>query len=137
MVKNPPANAGDPGDMGRSPGEGNGNPLQYSCLENPMDSGGCRAAVHGGLTKSWTRLSTRICSTSYPMMLGGVRLKTTIKKSLHAFGAPAPATSANIFFHFLELDVHQAVTMLLYRKRRHTNIFCSAEGSVVMCPVGY
>ena len=38
MVKNPPANAGDVGSIlgsGRSPGEGNGNPLEYSCLENP------------------------------------------------------------------------------------------------------
>ena len=53
MAKNPPANAGDSGDsdsiagLGRSPGEGNGNPLQYSCLENPMDRGAWRAAVHG------------------------------------------------------------------------------------------
>ena len=45
MVKNPPANAGDTRDAGsipgwgRSPGEGNGNPLQYSCLGNPMDRG--------------------------------------------------------------------------------------------------
>ena len=42
MVKNPPANAEDAGlipGSGRSPGEGNGNPLQYSCLENPMDRG--------------------------------------------------------------------------------------------------
>ena len=41
-VKNPPANAEDTGSIprwGRSPGEGNGNPLQYSCLENPMDRG--------------------------------------------------------------------------------------------------
>ena len=41
---------------GRSPGEGNGNPLQYSCLENPMDRGAWWAAVHG-VAKSWTRLS--------------------------------------------------------------------------------
>ena len=41
---------------GRSPGEGNGNPLQYSCLENPMDRGGWRAIVHR-VTKSRTRLS--------------------------------------------------------------------------------
>ena len=45
VVKNPPANVGDscliPGS-GRSPGEGNGNPLQYSCLGNPMDRGDCR-----------------------------------------------------------------------------------------------
>ena len=41
---------------GRSPGEGNGNPLQYSCLENPMDGGAWWATVHG-VTKSRTRLS--------------------------------------------------------------------------------
>ena len=43
-------NAGDPGSIlgsGRSPGEGNGNPLQYSCLENHMDKGAWRATVHG------------------------------------------------------------------------------------------
>ena len=46
VVKNPPANAGDVRDtslipgLGRPPGIGNGNPLQYSCLENPMDRGG-------------------------------------------------------------------------------------------------
>ena len=58
MVKNPPANAGDVGSVpvsGRS-GEGNGNPLQYSCLGNPVDKGAWHAAVHGG-TKSQTRLS--------------------------------------------------------------------------------
>ena len=50
MVKNPPASAGDmssvPG-LGRSPGEGNGNSLQYSCLENPMDRGAWWATVYG------------------------------------------------------------------------------------------
>ena len=53
MVKNPPANAGDVRNSGsitgpgRSPGEGNGNPLQYSCLENPVDRGAWQATVHG------------------------------------------------------------------------------------------
>ena len=53
VVKNPPANAGYAGDVGsipgsgRSPGEGNGNPLQCSCLENPMDRAACWAAVQG------------------------------------------------------------------------------------------
>ena len=50
LVKNLPANAGDLGSIpgsGRSPGEGNGNPLQYSCLENPMDRGAWQATVHG------------------------------------------------------------------------------------------
>ena len=52
-------NAGDPGlipGLGRSPGEGNGDPLQYSSLENPMDGGAWRATVHG-VAKSQTRLS--------------------------------------------------------------------------------
>ena len=52
-------NAKDLGSIlgsGRSPGEGNGNPLQYSCLENPMDRGTWWAAVPG-VTKSWTWLS--------------------------------------------------------------------------------
>ena len=50
MVKNLPTNAGDAGwipGLGRSPGEGNGNPLQCSCLENPMDRGAWWATVHG------------------------------------------------------------------------------------------
>ena len=52
-------NAGDPGSIpgsGRSPGEGNGNPLQYYCLKNPRDRGAWWATVPG-VTKSWTRLS--------------------------------------------------------------------------------
>ena len=56
VVKNPPVNAGDVGSTPgseRSPGEGNGNLLQYSCLGNPMDKGTWCAAVHGG-SKSWT-----------------------------------------------------------------------------------
>ena len=50
VVKNPPANAEDPGSIpgwGRSPGEGKGNPLQYSCLGNPMDRGAWQASVPG------------------------------------------------------------------------------------------
>ena len=59
MVENPPANAGDVGLMsgsGRSSGEGNGNPLQYFCLENPMERGTWWATVHR-VAKSWTQLS--------------------------------------------------------------------------------
>ena len=62
-VNNPTANAGDamnvgsiPGS-GKSPGGGNGNPLQYSCLKHSMDRGAWRAAVHG-VAKSQTQLST-------------------------------------------------------------------------------
>ena len=58
-VKETASNAGDPGSIpgsGRSPGEGNGNPLQYFCLGNPMDGGAWWPTVHG-VAKSWTRLS--------------------------------------------------------------------------------
>ena len=58
-VKASACNTGDPGSipgLGRSLGEGNGNPLQYSCLENPMDRGAWSATVHG-VAKSRTRLS--------------------------------------------------------------------------------
>ena len=63
MVKNPPANARNSGDVGsvpgsgRSPGEGNDNPLQYSCMVNPIDRGAWWATVQG-LSKSRIRLST-------------------------------------------------------------------------------
>ena len=61
MVKNLPANAGDIRDaglipgLGRYPGEGDGNPFQYSCLENPIDRGAWRATLHR-VSKNWTQL---------------------------------------------------------------------------------
>ena len=67
MVKNPPANAGDIRDMGsipaRSPGGGHGNPIQYSCLENPMDRGAWQTTVHR-VAKSETQLKQLSMHTS-------------------------------------------------------------------------
>ena len=69
LVKNPPADAGDIRDMGsipgsgRSPGGGHGNPLQYFCLENPMDRGAWWATVHG-VAKSCAQVSTHTCTHS-------------------------------------------------------------------------
>ena len=70
MVKNLSANAGDaralgsiPG-LGRSPGVGNGDPLQYSCLENSMDRGAWQTTVHG-VSKSRTQLSARVCARTH------------------------------------------------------------------------
>ena len=62
MIENTPVNAGTVGDEDsvpgweRSPGGGNGNPLQYSCQDNPMDKGAWRATVHG-VAKTQTQLS--------------------------------------------------------------------------------
>ena len=77
MVKNPPVNAGTAEDEGslpglwRSPEEGNGNPLQYSCLENSMVRGAWWAIVHG-VAKSWTwqkRLSTHPLASASSFLL--------------------------------------------------------------------
>ena len=70
MVKNLPANSADAGDagsipaLGRSPEEGNGNPLQYSCLGNPMDKGAWQSTVHG-VAKSQTQVSAHTTTTMY------------------------------------------------------------------------
>ena len=59
VTKKLPANVGDPGSMvglGRSSGEGNGNPFRYSCLENPTDRGAWWTTAHG-VAKSWTQMS--------------------------------------------------------------------------------
>ena len=70
MAKNPPDNAGDTRDagsipgLGRSAGEGNGYPFQYSCLGNPMDRGAWRAMVHR-IPKSQTRLRTHSVSQAF------------------------------------------------------------------------
>ena len=68
MVRSLPANAGDIRDVGlisgsgRSPGEGHGNPLQYSCLENPMDRGAWGGYSPHKVAQSWTRLSNLVHS---------------------------------------------------------------------------
>ena len=73
VVKNPPVNAGNVRDAGsipgsgRSPGEGNDNPLQYSCLENPMDRGAWRATVHR-VAESQTRLKQLGMHTHTPII---------------------------------------------------------------------
>ena len=83
VVKNPPVDAEDVGlipGSGRSPGEGNGNPLQYSCLENSMDRGAWQATVCG-VAKSWTRLNESLPSVC--MNIRGVPRWCGGKESTH------------------------------------------------------
>ena len=85
LVKNPPANVRDARDVGlipgsgRSPGEGNGNPIKNSCLRNPMDRGAWWATVHE-ITKSWIPLSTHTHTHTHTQTLKWreSRLKTGI-----------------------------------------------------------
>ena len=70
VVKKPLVNAGDQGlipESGRYPGEGNGNPFQYSCLENPMDRGAWWALVHG-VANSRTQLK-QLSTHSHPVLV--------------------------------------------------------------------
>ena len=86
-LKNPPASTGDARDagsipgLGRSPGVGNGNTLQYSCLENPMDRGAWRAMVHG-VAKSWTRLSTAQNMVVLLLVFKGISILSSIVATL-------------------------------------------------------
>ena len=84
MVKNHPSNAGDAGYIpgsGRSPGEGNGNPLQYSCLGNSMDREAWRATVHR-VTKSWIRLSDQKTTKNRLLSIPGHDFKKSLKVSI-------------------------------------------------------
>ena len=90
MVKNLPVNAGDIRDTdsvpgsGRSPGGGNGNPLQYSCLENPTDRGAWQATVHG-VAKSRSRLKQ--LSTQHPSFYPW-NVNTTAEEQVELSGDP-------------------------------------------------
>ena len=83
VIKNPPVNAGDRRDvssipeLGRSPGGGRVNPLQYSCLENPMDRGAWQVTVHR-VPKSWTRLKRIIHACMHKNGNGGPGIKSLI-----------------------------------------------------------
>ena len=71
-------NVGDLGSIpgsGRSPGEGNGNPLQYSCLENPMDGGAWWATVHGSQSRTGLSNFTSLCfSLTLPQICHGLKV---------------------------------------------------------------
>ena len=89
--QNPPANAGDMGSipgLGRSPGGGHGSPLQYSCLENPMDREAWWAAFHG-VAKSWIRLnawayilSNNLSSLFKPVFILGLAWRSSVLPTL-------------------------------------------------------
>ena len=84
VSKESACNAGDPGSIpgsGRSPGVGNGNPLQYSCLENPRDRGTWRAVVQG-MAKSWTRLNRQHTCTLWK---GNIFLKNNFKQNIYVY----------------------------------------------------
>ena len=105
LVKNLPANARDSRDkcsipgLGRCPGEGNGNPLQYSCLGNPMDRGALQATVHG-VAKSQTWLSVHAHTVKRHMYLN-ICLNKSFLKDIGSLNCKLYLTHRLIWKEFL------------------------------------
>ena len=96
-VKETACNAGDVGSIpgsGRSPGEGNGNQLWYSCLKNPMDKGAWQATVQR-IAKSWTQLSKTFCLWNPDIVppTAEILLASSVKSNPLTPMLPAPATT--------------------------------------------
>ena len=105
-IKNPPADVDSIPGLGRSPGGRQGNPLQYSCLENPMDRGAWLAAVHG-VTKSWIRLKQLSMSTRAEEE-GSERRGSWLRKKLSKEGCVAAGASfSQVPQGALQLALHQ------------------------------
>ena len=127
MAKNPPANAGDRRDTGsipgsgRSPGGGNGHPLQYSRLENPMDRGAWWATVHGGckesvMTEQLSMHATCMDSGERPKDIISAKGGTLVYLGFVSF-SPVPNPLSDLIFttsHCLPLtkEISQTVCIL-------------------------
>ena len=117
-------NVGDLGSipgLGRSPGEGNGNPLQYSCLENPMDGGAWWATVHG-VAKSRTRWATSLSLSYYNKNEKCVEYLLTYKN------LPGLLLSENVNKQTFEKDVWIKLFKKKERKRYLDGITSREEG---------
>ena len=105
VVKNPPANAGDVRDLGsipglgRSPGGGHGNPLQYSCLENPGIRGAWWATVHR-VAKIWTGLKA---FSTHAQLIYNVVLVSSVQQSDSVIHTHIPILSG---FEIAQLEFH-------------------------------
>ena len=113
VVKNPPANAGDVGSipgLGRSHGEGNGHPLQHSCLGNPMDRGAWGVTVHG-VTKEFQRLvdkTTYMC-TSINRYTHTYHIYININRHTHTY----------IYIYNFPVDHTLPVSFMLWQSSQH------------------
>ena len=79
MGKNLPAVQSSFLELDRAPGEGNGNPLQFPCLEKPMDRGAWWAKVHG-VAKSWTQLNNSTCCVPGSLLISVYKIIPTLKQ---------------------------------------------------------
>ena len=116
--------------LGRSPGEGNGNPLQYSCLENPMDRGPWQATVHG-VTKSRTQLSD---FTYFTPLYHGRHCNPSILLGMVLPFLPIKLECLNKAFsidkEFLNNITSDQETYFIEQKGQHGHIFMGSTGSI-------
>ena len=136
QVKNPSADAGNTRDLGsipglrRSPGEGKGNPLQYSCLENPTDRGAWRAIVHGA-SKSQTWLSNWTHTHIYIYTYLSIYLFIFNLKSLLA----NPSSLVNHFVMLNEISSRDSVDISARakKKKKKGNVCHQQMGTFKRC----
>ena len=136
VVKNSPANSGYIRDAGlipgseKSPGEGNGNPLQYSCLENPLDRGAWWATVHG-VAKGRTRLKWLSTHTLFISIWWRCQMRTQHSRSMStdftesktcvsSCSAKEPPLWTNLFIYI----IIEVLVMILYGLRHHSCQHC-------------
>ena len=103
QVKNLPANVGNPGlipGLGRSPGEGHGNPLQCSCLENPMDRGAQQATVHGTVELDIVTKQYQITNRQFHHQLGSFGHQDTFKRKRSSSTVKNKFKKMIIFFSY-------------------------------------
>ena len=130
-VKASASNAGDRGSIpgsGRSPGEGNGNPLQYSCLENPMDGEAQQVTVHG-VTKSRTRLSDFTFTSVFMRKAEGFytgklkRVTSSLERRRQRAQERGRLESCESSGSFLSILTNSH----LFLKSRHQKLYCRTE----------
>ena len=141
LVKNLPANARDAGlipGSGRSPEEGNGNPFQYSCLENSMDRGAWRATVHR-VTRSQTRLRnwTHTCTHTHThtrAILADVFIFSSFSRSIPLVGLHYGWA---LFLLSCSASSHSETSVSTASKHiKHSNslmVFCSFKNNQTIC----
>ena len=118
VVKNPPANAGDAGlipGSGRSPGEGNGSPLEHCCLESPMDGGAWGAAYGPGLAASDATEQRQLCPRGWTLQLFHIFTQTSFSQPGLFCPSCLKYSSAHVAFSVLFPDLgFSSVLLVVY-----------------------
>ena len=140
MVKNTPASTGDARDvglisgLGRSPGVGNGNPLQYSCLENPMDRGAWRATAHGVAKKSDTTEQLTLSLSTHYLRWGLQKRQKSLILKLHVMPSETKTAHGKVQeLYRMNTELYRLCCYLVAKSTQlfSNNMDCGPPGSSV------